>query len=394
MKYSVDKPVRDSFLVFGSPQITEREIEAVVQVMKSRWIGAGPRVMEFEEAFRKYAGTRYAVAVNSCTAALHLSMISSGIGAGDEVITTPMTFCATINAIIHTGARPVFVDVDPVTMNIDPAGIERALTERTRAILPVHFAGRPCEMERILALAAHNNCLVIEDAAHAIEGRRNGVHVGNIGDIGCFSFYVTKNLFTGEGGMITTNDRALADTARIFALHGMSHDAWRRYSDAGFKHYDVIGAGFKYNMMDLQAAIGLEQMPFLEQRLERRVAIWERYQSAFSDLPLLLPAAPEPETVHARHLYAVRLECERVRCCRDEFIGALYRENIGTGVHYRSAHVHPFYRTRYNLTDEQFPASTRISQTTFSLPLSAALSDRDVDDVIEAVHRVAAFYAK
>ncbi len=394
MTYSVRTPVRDDFLVFGCPQITEREIDAVVEVMRSRWIGSGPKVTEFEELFKQYIGVEHAVAVNSCTAALHLSMLSSGIGAGDEVITTPMTFCATANAIIHTGARPVFVDIDPRTLNIDVDALARAINKRTRAILPVHFAGRPCAMHAIKQLAADNAILIIEDAAHAIEAEYKGAHIGGIGDIGCFSFYVTKNLFTGEGGMITTNDRGLADKARIFALHGMSRDAWRRYSDAGFKHYDVIGAGYKYNMMDLQAAIGIQQMPFLAERHARRKQIWQRYDSAFADLPVTLPAPEQPHTIHARHLYSLLLRTELVRCTRDQFLSGLYTENIGTGVHYRSLHQHPFYRGMYGLADERFPNSTYVSERTFSLPLSAALTDQDVEDVITAVRRVADYYAK
>src|SRR5262249_12402395 len=253
----------------------------------------------FEAMFRKYIGARYAMALNSCTAGLHLSMIVAGVKSGDEVITTPMTFCATANTILHAGATPVFVDVDRRTMNIDPDLIEQAVTSRTRAIVPVHFGGRPCEMDAIMEIARKHDLVVIEDAAHCIEGIYKGMKVGNIGDITCFSFYVTKNIVTGEGGMVTTNHEEWADKIKMYALHGMSKDAWKRYSDEGFKHYQVVFPGFKYNMMDIQASIGIHQLERVEKYLKRREEIWARYDHAFAGLPVITPAPPAVGTTHA-----------------------------------------------------------------------------------------------
>ncbi|HBG30125.1 MAG TPA: UDP-4-amino-4,6-dideoxy-N-acetyl-beta-L-altrosamine transaminase, partial [Gammaproteobacteria bacterium] len=245
--------MRERFLTFGAPLIGEAEIDEVVDSLRSGWLGTGPKVARFERDFAAYKGVEQAVAVNSCTAALHLSLLAAGLAPGDEVITTPLTFCATVNAILHAGATPVLADVDPVTFNLDPAAVAARITPRTRAVLPVHFAGRPCDMGALMALAEHHDLRVIEDCAHAIESRYDGRPVGTIGDFGCFSFYVTKNVVTGEGGMILT--RRTEDAARLktLALHGMSHDAWRRFSDSGYRHYQVVECGFKYNMMDLQA---------------------------------------------------------------------------------------------------------------------------------------------
>ena len=332
--------MRDDFLVFGSPPIQEPEIAEVVATLRSGWIGTGPRVAKFEEMFRKYIGCEHAVAVNSCTAALHLSMVVSGVGAGDEVITSPMTFCATANAVVHTGARPVFVDVEPDTGNIDPDRIEAAITPRTRAIVPVHYAGRPCQMDRIEALARRHGLLVIEDAAHAIESAHHGRKIGTIGDLTCFSFYVTKNLVTAEGGMVTTSDGDLAAKIKMYALHGMSRDAWKRFSDEGYKHYQVLAPGFKYNMTDLQAALGIHQLARIPTNATRREEIWARYDDAFASLPIECPAPAEPDTVHARHLYTILIDPERRS--RDGVLNELVRLNIGTGVHYTAQHLHPY----------------------------------------------------
>ena len=254
------RPKRDNLLVFGSPAIEQPEIDEVVKCLKSGWIGTGPRVNKFENRFKEYIGSKFALALNSCTAALHLAMTVSGVSQGDEVITTPMTFAATANAILHTGARPIFVDVEKETMNIDTNLIEKAITSKTKAILPVHFAGRPCKMDQIMKIAQKNNLLVIEDAAHAIEAKYKGKKIGNIGDMTCFSFYVTKNLVTGEGGMVTTNNEEMAKKIKMYGLHGMSKDAWTRFSDEGYKHYQVLFPGFKYNMTDIQASLGIHQI--------------------------------------------------------------------------------------------------------------------------------------
>lgn len=377
--------VRKEYLVFGQPLIGEEEIAEVVDSLRSGWIGTGPKVAKFEKLVAEYKGAQFAVAVNSCTAALHLSCLAAGIEVDDEVITTPLTFCATVNAIIHAGGKPVLADVDPVTQNIDPVEIERRITSRTRAILPVHFAGRPCEMDEIMKIAERHNLVVIEDCAHAIETEYHGKKAGTFGYCGALSFYVTKNVVTGEGGMIITDDEALASRAKIMALHGMSKDAWKRFSDEGYQHYDVVEVGFKYNMMDLQAAIGLHQMKRIETSWERRKTIWERYDAAFADLPITTPAPAARDTRHALHLYTIQLNPERGGVTRDQFLMRLHRRNIGTGVHYRAIPVHPSYQKRFGWRPEDYPIASKIGDETLSLPLSARLSDEDVDDVIEAV---------
>jgi dTDP-4-amino-4,6-dideoxygalactose transaminase len=379
---------RETFLVYGSPAIAEDEIAEVVATLRSGWIGTGPRVHQFQENFRNYVGAQHAMALNSCTAALHLAMLAAGVGPGDEVITTPMTFCATANAIIHCGGIPVFADCDRKTLNLDPEKIAAKITPRTRAILPVHFAGRPCDMTAIMSIAQRHNLKVIEDCAHAIETEINGQHVGTFGDFGCFSFYVTKNVTTGEGGMVTCNDQHAANRIKILGLHGMSKDAWSRFSDEGYKHYEVIEVGFKYNMMDLQAAIGLKQLEKVEPYWRRRQQIWNIYQEAFADLPLHTPLDPAPGTRHGYHLYTLILDIEKIGRCRDDIMNALTRENIGTGVHYLTLHTHPYYSRTYNLKRGDFPEAEYISERTLSIPLSAKLSDEDVQDVIAAVRRV------
>ena len=376
---------RDRFLVFGSPLIEQEEIDEVVAIMKTGWLGTGPKVAQFEDDFKTYKEASYAVAVNSCTAALHLAMLVAGVGHGDEVITTPMTFCATVNTIIHTGATPVLADIDPTSMNIDPARVEVKVSPRTKAIVPVHFAGRACDMDLLCDIARRHNLKIIEDCAHAIETEYKGRKAGNFGDLGCFSFYVTKNVVSGEGGMILTNNQAYADRAKILALHGMSADAWSRFSDEGYKHYFVTEAGFKYNMMDIQAAIGIHQLKRVEQNWKRREKIWNRYNEAFADLPVGLPADPEPDTRHAYHLYTLMIDKDKTGISRDEFLCAMNEQNIGTGVHYLSIPEHQFYQTTFGWKPEDYPHAMRIGRQTVSLPLSAKLTGDDVADVIEAV---------
>jgi len=375
------------YIVFGSPTIDREAIAAVARTMETCWIGTGPRVHEFEAEFASYVEAKHALATSSCTAALHLAMVASGVGAGDEVITTPMTFCATANAILHTGAMPVFADCRRDSMNIDPAAIEAAITSRTKAIVPVHFAGRPADMDAITAIARHHNLLVIEDAAHAIESRYRGRKIGSIGHLTCFSFYVTKNMTTGEGGMVTTNDAGLAEKIRVLGLHGLSADAWNRFSDAGYRHYDVVWPGFKYNLTDIAASLGLSQLPKLGGWLKRREELWHRYDQAFADLPLTTPAAPAPDTLHARHLYTILLDA-KAPLSRDAFMAEMHRRQIGTGVHYRALHVHPYYRDRWNFRPEQFPSALAIGQSTVSLPLMPKLTDEDAGRVIEAVRAI------
>ena len=382
-------PVRpkDRFLVFGAPLIGEPEINDVVQCMRTGWIGTGPKVSQFEKDFAEYKGSKYSIALNSCTAALHLSMFAAGIGPGDEVITTPMTFCATINAIIHCGATPVLADCDRTNLNILPEEIEKKVTSKTKAILPVHFGGRCCDMDSIIAIAKKFDLLIIEDCAHAIETEYHGIKTGRFGDIGCFSFYVTKNVMTGEGGMVVTNDDRFAGRIKVLALHGMSKDAWKRFSDEGYKHYQVIHAGYKYNMMDIQAAMGIHQLKRVKKNWIRRKQIWNTYNQAFKDLPCFTPPDPESNTLHAYHLYTPMIDIDNIGKNRDWVINALTAENIGVGVHYLPVHLHPFYRKMYGWKNGDFPNAEWIGERTLSLPMSAALTDDDVDDVIKAFRK-------
>lgn len=379
---------RATYLTFGAPCIGEEEIAEVVDSLRSGWLGTGPKVGRLEESMRAYTGARFALALHSCTAALHLSMLSTGLGEGAEVITTPMTFCATVNAILHAGAAPVLVDCDRETQLIDPQRIEDAITPRTRAIIPVHLAGRACDLDAIRDIADRHDLLVIEDAAHALEATYRGRKIGTIGDLTCFSFYVTKNVTTGEGGVVTTDDPDLAERIKVLGLHGLSRDAWTRYSDAGYKHYQVHAPGFKYNMMDLQAAIGIHQLPRVGAWRIRREEIWDRYDEAFADLPVERPAPAESGNVHARHLYTLMIDADRCGLTRDRFMHELHVLGIGTGVHYVGVHLHAYYRDRWGFRPEDFPNATWISARTVSLPLSPALSDDDVEDVVRAVRWV------
>jgi dTDP-4-amino-4,6-dideoxygalactose transaminase len=381
---------RQKMLIFGAPAIEEEDIAEVVATLRSGWLGTGPRVARFESDFAKYKGVspQHTAAVNSCTAALHVSMIASGVGPGDEVITTPLTFCATINAILHAGATPVLADVDPRTLCIDPAEIEAKITPRTRAILPVHFAGRSCEMDAILGIANRRGLEVVEDCAHAIETEHRGRKAGTQGDFGCFSFYVTKNVVTAEGGMIVCRDAEAAARVKVLALHGLSKDAWHRYGDEGFQHYDVVECGFKYNMTDLQAALGIHQLARVETNWHRRLAIWDTYQRAFEDLPITTPQPPDADTRHGLHLYTIQLDAERTGIDRDRFLEEMTARNIGTGVHYRSVAEFPYYQQRFGWRPENWPHAARIGRQVMSLPLSPGLSDGDVRDVIEAVRSV------
>lgn len=375
------------FLVFGAPHIGEEEIAEVEACLRSGWLGTGPRVAQFEQNFAAYKGipASHVAAVNSCTAALHVSMVAAGLEPGSEVITTPLTFCATINAIIHAGLTPVLADVDPVTQCIDPAAIEAALTPRTRAILPVHFAGRPCEMTAIMEIARKHGLLVIEDCAHAIETEYHGQKAGTFGDFGCFSFYVTKNVVTGEGGMIIGRSEEHIARARMLALHGMSKDAWHRFGDAGYKHYQVVEAGFKYNMMDIQAAIGIHQLARVEQSWKRREAIWGRYMKAFASLKIGLPPTPAADTRHAYHLFTIMVDEDTCGVSRDTFLDVMNKQGVGTGVHYLSVPEHPYYQQRYNWRPEKWPNAMLIGRRTASLPLSPKMSAPNVNYVISAV---------
>lgn len=387
-------PVRRRYLVFGRPLIGEEEIAEVVDVLRSGWIGTGPRTARFEQEFGAYTGARHAIAVNSCTAALHLSLAASGLGAGDEVIVPSMTFVASANSVVHVGATPVLCDVDPATQNVRVEDIERVFTAKTRAIMPVHFAGRPVDMTALGEFVAGRDITIVSDAAHAIESEHAGRRMPAYGPLTAYSFYPTKNLTTGEGGVLATNDDALAERVRVLRLHGLSADAWKRFSDDGFKHYEAIEAGFKYNLTDLHAAIGLHQLRRIETASARRGAIWSRYLEALANLPLDLPPDVPRGDRHAHHLFIVLLRLEALSADRDRIAQALHAEGIGIGIHYRAVHLHPYYRERFGYQPDALPNARAISDRTLSLPLSAALSDDDVGDVIEAVRRVVTYFRR
>jgi dTDP-4-amino-4,6-dideoxygalactose transaminase len=376
--------MRESFLIFGSPLIGEEEIAEVVDSLRSGWIGTGPKVQRFESMIANYVGAGYCRCVSSCTAALILAMQALGLGEGDEVLVPTMTFVASANAVEHAGATPVLVDCVPGTGLIDLDAAEAAITPRTRAIMPVHLAGRPIDMERLGALRDKHQLIVIEDAAHAIGAQWRGGQIGAFGNVAAFSFYVTKNVTTIEGGALLTEDPEIAGEVERLALHGLSVGAWQRFSDKGFRHYEVVRPGYKYNMTDVQAALGLHQLPRLDAWIERRAELWQRYDLLLEGLPVRTPPPAEPHIRHARHLYQVLLEPELAHA-RDELLDALADRGIGTGVHYRGVHLHPFYREKYGLSPEDFPVATAISQSTISLPLSPKVTEADQDDVVRAL---------
>ena len=369
---------------FAPPAIGPEEVAAVVAALQSGWLSTGPRVRTFEEQFAAYVGARHAVALNSCTAALHLSMLVSDVGPGDEVITTPLTFCATANTIVHAGATPVFADIDPVTWNIDPAGVAAARTPRTRAIVPVHYAGRPVDVVAVRSQASRMGAVVIEDAAHCVEGRAGRQKIGHTGDLTCFSFYATKNLTTGEGGMVTTASGEAAERTRVASLHGMTKNAWSRYEQGRAVSYDVVTPGYKYNMTDLQAAIGLHQLAAIERHLERRRAIAERYDDAFADLPLDRFSPLPAGDLHAHHLYTILID-ESSGTTRDAVADRLSDQGVASSIHFPPVHLHRYYRETYGFSRGQFPHAERIADTVLSLPLSPALTDEQVGWVIRAV---------
>jgi len=406
------KPVRKEFLVFGAPDIREEEINEVVETLKAGWLSTGPRVARFEDDFKNYIGCKHAIALNSCTAGLHLALEIAGIGAGDEVITSPLTFASTVNVIIHQGATPVFIDVEKETGNIDPQKIEEfikkncefnpktgQLTNRqtgqlVKAIIPVHLYGRPCRMDEIMKIAKENNLLVIEDAAHALEAYYKDEKIGTIGDFSVFSFYATKNVVTGEGGMITTNNDEWAKKLRVLRLHGLSRDAWKRYSAEGFTPYDILYPGYKYNMMDLQAALGVHQLKRVEENLKIREKYFRMYNQAFTEIPEIETPTEEKNIRHARHLYTILLRLEKLKCDRNEFAHALQAENIGIGIHFLVLHLSSYYRKRFGYKRGDLSSAEYISDRTISLPLSTKLTEEDINDVIKAVKKVVGFYRK
>jgi dTDP-4-amino-4,6-dideoxygalactose transaminase len=381
--------MRGEFLPFAAPLLGDEEIDEVVHCLRSGWLTTGLKVKQFEREFAEFTGAKHALAVNSCTAALHLALEALGVGPGDEVITTPMTFTATAAVIEHLGARPVLADCAADTLNIDPAQIERRLSPRTRAILPVHFAGQACDMDAIGAIARDAGVPVVEDAAHAIPTRYHGRLVGTLSDVTCFSFYATKNITTGEGGMVTTDRDDVADRMRLMHLHGMSKDAWKRYTQNGSWAYEILAPGFKYNLTDIAAAIGIHQLRKCESFHRRRLTIANQYDAAFADLPGITIPRVEDREGHGWHLYVLQIDAERFGIGRDAFIDQLIARNIGVSVHFIPLHVHPYYRDRYGLEPGDFPNAWSAYQRIVSLPIYARMTDDDVRDVIDAVHDIA-----
>jgi dTDP-4-amino-4,6-dideoxygalactose transaminase/nucleoside-diphosphate-sugar epimerase len=388
------EPVRSEFLPFALPLLGREEEEEILDSLRSGWLSTGPKTKRFEEDLARYAGAKHAIAVNSCTAALHVSLAALGIGRGDEVITTAITFPATANVIIHQGAKPVLVDVDPTTLNIDPRAIEAAITPRTKAIIPVHMAGQPADMDAIGDLARRYNLSIIEDAAHAIGAEYRGERIGNLNGslASCYSFYPIKNMTTIEGGAVLTNDDDFAERARLYTLHGISKDAWKRYTAAGYQHWDTLVPGFKYNMTDIQAAVGLHQLPRLEDFLQTRERYVAIYREAFADLPEIETLRQVKGVRHAWHLFVILLRLDRLSITRDAFMEALRFENIGTGIHFRSLHIQPFYRQRLRLRREDLPHAAAVSDRLLSLPLYPKMTERDVLDVVESVRKLVTAY--
>jgi dTDP-4-amino-4,6-dideoxygalactose transaminase len=381
---SIAAACRKTFLPYCLPQIGEEEIQEVVDTLRSGWVTTGPKVKRFETEFARYVGVQHAIAVSSCTAALQVSLAALGIGPGDEVIVPTLTFCATANVVALLGATPILVDIDR-NFQISLEAVERAITPRTRAVIPVHYAGQACDLDEILGLAARHGLAVVEDAAHAVGAEYAGRKIGPHSHAAAFSFYAIKNMTTGEGGMITTNDTALADRMRILSLHGMSRDAWKRYTKAGSWYYEVVALGFKYNMTDLQAALGIHQLRRLDGFIARRQQIAASYDRAFAGLPEIVPPPRLSNRNHVFHLYPIRLRPDRLRLDRSQFIAALSENKIGTSVHFIPLHRHPLYADRFGYRPQQFPVAEETYEGLLSLPLYPRMTDGDVQDVIDAV---------
>lgn len=386
--------LRGSFLPFALPELGEEEEREVIEVLRSGWVTTGPRTKRFEAMLRDYTGAHDVVALSSCTAALHLALVVLKVGPGDEVITSPVTWPSTANVIEHTGAKPVFVDIERDSFNIDPSLIEERIGPRTRAIIPVHMAGQPVDLDRIHALAASRGLEVIEDAAHAIGAEYRGRRIGSISRFTCFSFYPIKNITTGEGGALALNRAEDVDRARMMALHGITKDAWKRYSEQGSIHWECTEPGFKYNMPDLAAALGIHQLPKLDRFIERRRRHARLYRQAFLDTPEVISPASSDGVRHAHHLYIVMLRTEMLRIDRDSFVQALQKEKIGSGIHFRGLHLQPFYRDKYGLRPEDFPNATFTSQRIISLPLYTRMTETDVLGVANTVKKLVKYYRK
>jgi dTDP-4-amino-4,6-dideoxygalactose transaminase len=387
-------PVRATFLPFHQPSIDADDERAVLEALRSGWITTGPKTKEFERRFAAYTGAAHCVAVNSCTAALHLALEAVGVGPGDEVITSPVTFASTANVIVHRGAQPVFVDVDADTLNIDPSAIEAAITPRTKAVIPVDFAGQPCELDDIMTIARGRGLTVIEDAAHAVGAEFKGRRVGSVADLTAFSFYATKNITSGEGGALTTNRSEWAERVQIMALHGISRDAWKRYGTSGYAHWDILAPGYKYNMFDLQGALVSSQLAKIDSFQRRRIALKARLDAGLRDVPEISFPVERGSRGHAHHLYPIIVRVEALSADRDTIMNAIQAENVGIGVHFRAVHLHPYYEQTFGFRRGMFPRAEYYSDRTISLPLYPRMTDADADDVVAAVRKVIGRYRR
>ncbi len=383
-------PARQDFLPLTRPWIGPEEKQEVMDTLNGVWLSRGPKVSQFEEEFQNYTRANHAIAVSSCTAALHVSIVAAGVKEGDEVITSPITFPATTNAILYERATPVLVDVDRTTFNIAPELIEERITARTKAIIPVHMAGQPCDMDRILEVARRRHLVVIEDAAHAIGAKYGEKHAGTLGDAGCFSFYASKNLVTGDGGMIIADDKRFAEFARVISLHGMSTSAWKRYSKEGSANWELVYPGFKYNMTDIEASLGIHQLRKIELITSLRQKWSVLYDRLLVDLPEITLPHRAPGRRHACHLYVITLDVDRLSVTRDQFMEMLKAENIGCGIHFISVHLQPYYQNRFGYRTEDYPNAAWLSDRILSLPLFPQMTETDVQDVSRAVHKVIA----
>jgi dTDP-4-amino-4,6-dideoxygalactose transaminase len=387
-------PVRATFLPFSRPSIGAREKELVLETLESGWITTGPRAADLGRRVAALAGARHGLAVSSATGGLHLALAALGVGPGDEVVTSVYTFVACVNVIEHVGARPVLVDIEPDTLCLDPRAVERALTAKTRALLPVDYAGHPCDFDALGELARARAIPVVEDAAHALGASLGGRPVGSLSDITAFSFYATKNLTTGEGGATVTDDDALAERLSLLSLHGMNRDAWKRYSDTGSWYYEVTAPGFKYNLSDVLAAIGLAQLERFDEMQRRRRELVALYDSLLAGVPEVRRPRARPGVVHAWHLYPVALELERLTCDRARFIQELRAENIGASVHFIPIHLHPYFRDRLGVRAGDFPVAEDAYRRAVTLPLYPDMTPRDVEDVVTAVRKVAGHFLR
>ena len=386
--------MRQNFLPFALPDLDETEFLEVKDALASGWVTTGPKTKQFEAEFAAAVGAKHAVAVNSCTAAMHLALEAIGLKAGDEVITTPYTFAATAEVIRYFDARPVLVDVEPRFFNIDPGLIERAITGRTKAIIPVHIAGQPACLDEIHAIARSHHLPVIEDAAHAFPAKHKGRMIGGLSEFTCFSFYATKTITTGEGGMVCTENDAWADRCRVMCLHGISKDAWKRYTAEGSWYYEIIAPGFKYNMTDVAAAMGIAQLRKAGAMFERRKEIARRYRAAFAPLPELQLPEEQPGGQHAWHLYMLRLNLDRLRIDRARFVEELKKRNIGASVHFIPLHIHPYYRETFGYKPGDLPVAYGEYLREVSLPIFSKMSVDDIQSVIDAVGGIVAEFKR